>query len=783
MKNLNFLFVFLIFIACSKDKQVEQALQENESIIGLNTFFQLGYGESALYLSDYCLDVSGLDSVKASSGIQIRQLDSVLIITQSLDANAMEALYLWKNGTASVIPVKRSLREKVDFIFNGHGNEFKSVQIKGSMNSWNVNSNEFLKEGGNYKTSFVLAPGDYQYKMVIDGKEISHDDNPDSISNGMGRFNQLLKVGSPETKELFIYAKRSLRRIEIKGLEEGVSAMALWNNIELPIVKEDVNYFIDIPSLAKDMKRSFIRVWAFDKSNISNDILIPLEYGSPLKAIADLVRSDKHALSLYNVFMDRFYDGDKSNNWPDTSGEVLPKANNMGGDIRGLIEKVDAGFFEELGVNTIWISPIVKNTDKPYGFWPDPKTKFSAYHGYWPVSFTLVDPRFGTAADLHELVDKAHTRNLNVLLDFVANHVHEEHPYYKAHPEVATDLYLPDGTLNTERWDDHRLTTWFDTFMPSLQLDKPEVYEMVSDSAVYWIEEYKLDGFRHDATKHVPEIFWRTLTRKLKERVIEKGTPIYQIGETYGTRELVASYVNSGQLDAQFDFNVYDACVSALVSEEGSFEDLSKAIKESLNYFGHHHLMGNITGNQDRARFISYAGGALNLSENAKKAGWTREVGVGDPVGYRKSKELMALVATLPGIPVIYYGDEIGSYGGNDPDNRKMMLFGKFAGPERDLRAATMDLLHFRNNSLPLIYGDFRVHVASQDLFVYSRNYLGRSVFIILNDSDSEQQVSFRPDADQTAIPEKTKKKRAISRIENHMISFKIPAHSFEIID
>ena len=106
----------------------------------------------------------------------------------------------------------------------------------------------------------------------------------------------------------------------------------------------------------------------------------------------------------------------------------------------------------------------------PYGLWPEPKTRFSAYHGYWPISFTLVDDRKGTSEELHELVKTAHDNDMNILLDFVANHVHEEHPWYKANKDLATDLYLPDGRLNTELWDEQRLTTWFDVFLPSLRL-------------------------------------------------------------------------------------------------------------------------------------------------------------------------------------------------------------------------------------------------------------------------------------------------------------------------
>ena len=296
---------------------------------------------------------------------------------------------------------------------------------------------------------------------------------------------------------------------------------------------EDGEIEIEIPEAAAKMQRSFIRIWAWNEYGISNDLLIPLEYGKVLDVPSKVTRHDMHSMILYNVFVDRFYDADASNNRPLNTPEVLPPADYHGGDIKGVTQKIKDGYFREMGVNTIWVSPLVKNPEGAFGFWPDPPSKFSGYHGYWPVSFTEIDNRYGTEEDLHQLVKVAHEHEMNVLLDFVANHVHQEHPVYQQHPEWATELYLPDGTLNTERWDEYRLTTWFDVFLPTLDLSKPEVYEMLSDSAVYWIKKYNLDGIRHDATKHIPEVFWRTLTKKLKKQIVEaEGRAVYQIGET-----------------------------------------------------------------------------------------------------------------------------------------------------------------------------------------------------------------------------------------------------------
>jgi glycosidase len=386
-----------------------------------------------------------------------------------------------------------------------------------------------------------------------------------------------------------------------------------------------------------------------------------------------------------------------------------------------------------------------------YGLWPEPRTKFSGYHGYWPISSSKVDFRFGTADELHELVDLAHRHNLNVILDYVANHVHELHPVYLEHPDWVTNLYLPDGSLNTEKWDEYRLTTWFDVFLPTLDLSRPEVVEPMTDSALFWLTEFHLDGFRHDATKHIPELFWRTLTQKVKNRVaIPENKRVCQIGETYGNPELISSYVGSGMLDGQFDFNVYDDAVAVFAKEDASFENLAASLQESFEYYGYHNLMGYISGNQDRARFISYAGGAVSFAEDAKLAGWTRKIGVGDPIAYKKLQMLNAFNMTIPGIPTLYYGDEFGMPGANDPDNRRMMQFDNLNDKENQTLNITKNLVQLRRNNLPLIYGDFQVLEISEKTFVYMRTYFEKIVVVAFNKSDEQKTVEFQ-------IPERFK--------------------------
>ena len=313
------------------------------------------------------------------------------------------------------------------------------------------------------------------------------------------------------------------------------------------------------------------------------------------------------------------------------------------------------------------------------------------------------------------------------------------HPVYQAHKEEgwATDLYLPDGSLNTERWDDHRLTTWFDVFLPTLNLERKEITEMVSDSAMYWLYEYDLDGFRHDATKHIPLEFWRTLTKKVKHHNEGRGAPIYQVGETYGSPELISSYVGSGMLDGQFDFNFYDASVASIVLPDVGFDLLGDRIRESFAFYGHHHLMGNMTGNQDKPRFISLASGDITFEEDSKLAGWTRDIEKRTQESFDKLAMMHALLISVPGIPCIYYGDEIGLPGGNDPDNRRMMKFENLTDQESHLRQTVSDLAHIRTSHMALLYGATEVVLAAKDQLILKRSYFDEIIYTIFNTSDT----------------------------------------------
>ncbi len=746
MKKSLLIGSLIALLAC--EKKIELSFPGIPLIIGQATPIQLDLQSTAVVLDDYIQQPERLDSVTTDGPFDLEIDNSILRIT-GRPKKWLYNLTFWSDGVGESVLLKRTKKTMHSFLYQPVADE-KGIMVKGEFNAWNPNATVLEKTGNNFSTYTLLPTGTYQYLFVVDGKEMLDPQNPDSISNGMGGWNSLINIPGPDEQKIpTVVTDRSTSNdvfLEVNNPIYGV--YAYWNNTLLPddfISIFDNQIQIEIPEEAKSFGRSKIRLWAFNEEGVSNDVLIPLDNGSVLSSVDQLNRSDYESMVMYFMMVDRFNNGNTNNDKPLNTPEVHPKADYFGGDLLGVTQKIEEGYFQDLGTNTIWLSPITQNPEGAFGKYPEPETSFSAYHGYWPISNVRVDYRFGTAQEFQDLINKAHESDMNVLLDYVANHVHEQHPIYKENPDWATDLYLPDGSLNTERWDDQRLTTWFDTFMPTLDLSRMETVDPMTDSAIFWLKEYGIDGFRHDATKHIPELFWRILTKKIKNQIITKtGQPVFQIGETYGSHELIKSYISTGMLDAQFDFNMYDRAVSAFAGA-GSLKDLSASLKESIKYYGDHNLMGYITGNQDRPRFISYADGSLKFGEDTKHAGWNREISIQDTLAYQKLSSLTAYMMSIPGIPCIYYGDEYGSPGGNDPDNRRQMQFADLNRHQEETRDRAKKMISIRRSNLALIYGDTEILEEGDSFLAISRKYFDNEVISIFNSGDKSFDMEVPP--------------------------------------
>jgi glycosidase len=748
LKNIIF-FLFFALTACRPALNYPSDSENNKN---LNSLMTLKIGANTITLQDFVLYPAEIDSVSSSTSKLKCKIDRIRM-TASLnvlpDMEPFVDVKLWIQGIPYSVPCRKTDKLDYLFTFNPQGKSYKKVQIAGQMNDWVPSLSPELKlnKKGLFEVKLNLSPGTYLYQMSLDGEQNHDANNPVKVDNGYGKFNSILQVAGQKDKFPVLFTSEFTdKKIILLAQHEVSQVFVYWQNYQLPsqfIKTENGRISFEIPSEAKKLPRSFIRVWASNKFGVSNDVLVPLENGKVLTDSKDITRTDKQAQIIYFMLVDRFKDGDKTNNHPMNRPDVNHKVDYWGGDLAGLQQKIDDGYFEKLGVNTLWISPLNQNPTEPYGYYAPMKTKFSGYHGYWPISSSKVDFRFGTNTLFRSLVADAHKKNMNILLDYVAHHVHIEHPFYKKYPQYTTSLYLPDGTMNTERWNDHRLTTWFDTFLPTIDFSNPKVVDMMTDSAMYWIKEFNIDGFRHDACKHIPEQFWRELTYKIKQH--NSGKSLYQIGETYGSPELISSYLTTGMLDGQFDFNVFDMANTTFAGVGGSnLQQVNTILNSSLYIYGNHNLMGYVSGNQDKPRFMAYASGDLKFGEDSKVAGWQRNIGITDSTAYDKLLLMHTFNLTIPGIPVIYYGDEIGLTGANDPDCRRMMKFDGLNKREINLKNKVSLLIHLRKNNPVLIYGEFINIQSNNDNWVYARKYFNKNAIVFINNSSKQKTFEIK---------------------------------------
>ncbi len=788
IEGIIFIAFLLIFTGCGNNEDIPLAKQPE--IIGLATPVFLQTDSTVITLGDYFRHPKNIDSVFTGNLFSTRispDSTQMTLIPKEKNFPRLSVLKVWIDGFSYSLLLEKSRKIWQHFAFDPKEKKYKNVAIAGDMNDWMPGKSPLRLKDGKWQTELLIFPGKYQYKLVTDGKWILDPGNQESVDNNIGGYNSVMKAGSvnPQGAPYLYTSKADGNKITIGIKNKIKDVFVFWQNVLLDekFFKEDSNGLnIQVPKKAKQFDRSFIRVWASNSNGTSNEVLIPLCDGKVITDAKKLTRQDKEAMIIYFLMVDRFRNGNTKNDSPLKDKDVDPKLNFQGGDLAGITQKIDSGYFKELGVNTLWITPITQNPPDAWAEYPAPHRKFSGYHGYWPVTLTTIDNHFGTADELKGMVKSAHNNEMNVLLDYVSNHVHQSSALYKQHPDWATPLILPNKQKNIRLWNEQRFTTWFDTFLPTLDLSRPEVFNLMSDSALYWIKTYELDGFRHDACKHIPEIYWRTLTSKLKEQVIlEENHPVYQIGESFGSRDLISGYVNPGMLDAQFDFDLYFDARNVFVKDNASFKDLSYSLMESFNYFGEHNLMGNITGNQDLARFISYASGAMSFSDDDHEFGWKNNVIVKDTVGYSKLASLLAFNMTIPGIPVIYYGDEFGMPGANDPDNRRMMQFSQLTPQESRMKATTQKLTHLRNSNLALIYGDYKVIEVSDKVFVYMRTYFDKVVFVIFNKDKSQKNIDFD-------LPERFAGIKLINnfgsdaKLEKTKVNLTVKGNSFEIL-
>lgn len=437
--------------------------------------------------------------------------------------------------------------------------------------------------------------------------------------------------------------------------------------------------------------------------------------------------------TLYFTFTDRFRNGDPANDAPVPG--VKPLANFQGGDFAGIRQAIEDGYFDSLGVNALWLSP--PNLAPDGGFPGSHSEQYTGYHGYWPASGRESEPRFGSVAELRALTQAAHARGMRVIVDVVLNHVHEAHPLFQAHSR--DDWFHVSGACtcgtNNCSFDARPLDCWFAPYLPDVEWRTNAAAEAFLDDADWWLEAADLDGYRIDAVKHFERSGSRGATGLLRRLGRSTGTALYAVGETFtgsDGRAQIASYLGPTGLDGQFDFPLYWPIIDAFARGQ-SLALVSKALTENQTAYPQGTINSPFLGNHDVPRFISIAAGQIENDSGAQA--WFRPPAetVTDPLAFARARFAFTTLLTIPGVPLIYYGDELGLPGAGDPDNRRFMKWSGLSSDEAALRAHVQKLGVARRTSVALRRGRWVPVAASDDLLVYRRPTNGADAIVIIN--------------------------------------------------
>ena len=623
------------------------------------------------------------------------------------------------------------------------------VTVAGQFNGWNTESHQLEPAAnGTYELFVRLPPGSHPYKLVIDGVWSIDPANPEKNDDGTGNANSIARVGTPDRgKPPVVFAASTENDKAVFRIARGgsditqVSAVAQLPDGSSRVTGHEFSGDTVTVDTAGWPEGAWVRVVVADaKGNVSNAARVPAK---PLDTFQwqDGI--------IYYAFTDRFANGDESNDRPVDDARVLPPANYQGGDFQGIRRKIDDGYFRDLGVNVLWLAPLNRNPDGAWQEYLEPYRFYTGYHGYWPVSHTEVEPRFGGEIALTDMISAAHGEKMFIIADLVLKHVHTDHPMWKERRELFGSLDLPDGSKNLRRWDDHQFTTWFEEWLPGFDFDNPEAVKFLIGNAVDFALRFKLDGYRLDAVKHIKRSFWWRYRTALRTAVDpRREIPLYNVGETFMDREGIMSFVGPNMLDGQFDFPLYDTIIDVFAKQRAGMDELERSLTASETIYGKETLMSPLLGNHDKARFMAYADGDLPDPEisDEEEVGWNKPPKVDNEAAYEKLKLGLTFVLSVDGVPMIYYGDEIGMSGAGDPDNRRMMRWGdEVSAAENSVREHFSKVAAVRNKHPALRYGSRRPLVAEGDRYAFVRAHLGDTVLAVWNRGEKLTEFAVEP--------------------------------------
>lgn len=433
---------------------------------------------------------------------------------------------------------------------------------------------------------------------------------------------------------------------------------------------------------------------------------------------------------IYFAVTDRFFDGDAENNNAYGVGDynIGEKGGSSyhGGDFAGLNQKLD--YLKDLGVNTIWITPIVENiTEDQHDNETDTATY--GYHGYWASDFTKLNKHLGTEQQFKALLDAAHSKGMKIMVDVVLNHAgYGTEDYFN---RILTDadgnsISMIRDSSNTISGDDK-----YDSLsdLPDFVTENKAVTDQLVAWQTEWMSKYNIDYYRVDTVKHVETTTWAAFKNSLT-----KVNPDFKmIGEYSG-----AGYANNagelgtGTMDALLDFDFNDFAQNFVT---GNISSVENSLQKRNNAINNTSVMGSFLSSHD---------------EDTLQYKLVNESKISEEEAYNLMKVAATLQITAKGQPVLYYGEEIGQGGANNwplQTNRRDFDWTELEKQKADSNSIYnhyKTMLAIRNAYTDVFARGNRSTVAVSDADGYeviSRSYGNNTLYVGMNVKEAEKEV------------------------------------------
>ena len=437
---------------------------------------------------------------------------------------------------------------------------------------------------------------------------------------------------------------------------------------------------------------------------------------------------------VYQIFPDRFYNGDNSIDVEGTDQWGKGKVHRRsiyGGDLHGIIEKLP--YLEELGVNLIYLTPIFKSDTN---------------HKYNTEDYFNIDPQFGTLEEAKELVEKAHNLGIKIVFDAVFNHSGSDFFAFKDLIENQQKSKYKEWYF-IDSWPVKKAKNKYYTFangcdnMPKLNTNNKEVREYLLKVGEFWIKEIGIDGWRLDVCDEVGDEFWREFRKRVKEA---KSDAII-IGEIMHEAN---SFLKGDQLDGIMNYPFKNAIIDFFAKGIINGREFLDIMAENrvLYMDSITKQMWNLIGSHDTKRIYNECHGNVN-----------------------RMKLAIAYQFLYIGVPYIYYGDEIGLDGGDDPENRKCMIWDK-EKQNRELFDFYKNMINIRKNNKVFTFGNFKEVYCENNIIAFKRVLEKEEVLCVFNNSDDSVLVN---------INLELKAVNLITKSIEDLVKIKLDGFSFKI--